>query len=181
MARYYYWDRKDTIEETLGADLSKARHLIKKGITHIISTMRPSGSSFDWYVDLEDSRVDFTYTSINRSTGEKTHHNYTRCLVFTDCNFGGKRPWFVCPCRRMVKALYIGGRDDEAYCRHCMNLTYRSTQESVSSRPEFYLLQMEFKFEEEIEKLNLKTKYYKKKQTRKYKRYLALERKYDQL
>lgn len=178
MARYYYWDKKDTIEGTLGADLVAAKHLIKNGWASITTTQRPSGSNIGWRVDFEDAKVWFNYISTDKQTGEKTEHYYSRDLIFTDCNFGGKRPWFVCPCGREVKALYIGGSDTKAYCRHCLKLTYQTTREPNYSRAEFRLLKNQYDFDEAIEKLNLKTKYYNGKPTRRYKKYLALERKY---
>lgn len=179
MARYYYWEKKDTIEGTLGADLSKVKHLIKKGLCSITTTQGSSGSNFCWYVYPDNGSVWFSYTTINNRTGEKTKHSYSRDLVFTNCHFGGKRPWFVCPCGRKVRALFIGGRDNEVYCRHCLRLTYQSTRETNYSRIEFKILNNMVKLEQAIHDLKLKTRYYNGKPTRKYKKYLALERKYD--
>lgn len=55
-------------------------------------------------------------------------------LTWTPCNYGGKRPWFVCPgqgCGRRVGVLY-GGK--YFLCRHCHNLAYQSTREDEASR-----------------------------------------------
>ncbi len=49
-------------------------------------------------------------------------------LVWTPCNFGGFRPWFVCPgegCGRRVAILYGPGQG-QMLCRHCRNLNYAS-------------------------------------------------------
>ena len=50
------------------------------------------------------------------------------------CNFGGERPWFVCPgvvngvaCGRRVAKLYLKRR--YFLCRHCHNLSYESQHE----------------------------------------------------
>jgi len=52
-------------------------------------------------------------------------------LDWTACNYGGLRPWFICmACRRRVAKIYFGGKN--FVCRHCLNLTYRSCQESDS-------------------------------------------------
>ena len=48
-------------------------------------------------------------------------------LDWTDCNFGGKRPRFVCPgvgCGRRSAILY--GLGKYFLCRHCYDLTYQS-------------------------------------------------------
>jgi hypothetical protein len=48
-------------------------------------------------------------------------------LTFTPCNYGGQRPWFLCPmaeCGRRVLILYLDG----LYfgCRRCHSLVYTS-------------------------------------------------------
>jgi len=66
---------------------------------------------------------------------------WTKCLntvmlSWTECHFGGKRPWWQCPaCGRRV-ALLFSGRGNYA-CRHCFQLDYRSqreTQEDLAAR-----------------------------------------------
>jgi len=53
-------------------------------------------------------------------------------LEWTPCNYGGGRPWFICPrCDRRVAILYGGHR---FYCRHCHDLAYASSRESASDR-----------------------------------------------
>ena len=56
-------------------------------------------------------------------------------LDWTDCNFGGKRPWFVCPgsgCGRRAAILYGLGR--YFLCRHCYDLCYESQRENQMHR-----------------------------------------------
>ncbi|MBA2713411.1 MAG: hypothetical protein H0U55_07655 [Rubrobacteraceae bacterium] len=51
-------------------------------------------------------------------------------LTWTACNFGGERPWFICPgagCGRRVANLYASGR--YFLCRHCYDLVYESQRE----------------------------------------------------
>jgi hypothetical protein len=51
----------------------------------------------------------------------------------TSCNYGGYRPWFLCPdCLKRIAVLYGAGKD--YLCRHCYNLTYASQQESRPDR-----------------------------------------------
>jgi len=60
-------------------------------------------------------------------------------LVWTPCNYGGKRPWFICPgggkswqCGRRVAFLCFA----EGYfrCRRCHDLTYSSHNKSKLDR-----------------------------------------------
>jgi len=56
-------------------------------------------------------------------------------LAWTACNFGGQRPWFVCPgagCGRRVAVLYGPGR--YFLCRHCYDLVYESQRENEMYR-----------------------------------------------
>lgn len=53
------------------------------------------------------------------------------CLTQTGCNYGGKRPWFICPnpkCNRRVAKLFLAR--GVFRCRHCHRLTYMSCQSS---------------------------------------------------
>lgn len=61
-------------------------------------------------------------------------------LTWTPCNFGGERPWFVCPgvvngvsCNRRVAVLY-GGLGRYFLCRHCYDLNYQSQREDSAHR-----------------------------------------------
>lgn len=58
-------------------------------------------------------------------------------LTWTACNFGGERPWFVCPgsfagCGRRVAVLYAPGR--YFLCRHCHDLSYQSRRDNAMYR-----------------------------------------------
>jgi hypothetical protein len=56
-------------------------------------------------------------------------------LSWTACNFGGERPWFVCPgagCSRRVAVLYGPGK--YFLCRHCYDLRYESQREDKMHR-----------------------------------------------
>ena len=56
-------------------------------------------------------------------------------LDWTACNFGGERPWFVCPgagCNRRVAILYGPGR--YFLCRRCYDLVYESQREYEMNR-----------------------------------------------
>jgi hypothetical protein len=60
-------------------------------------------------------------------------------VTWTDCHFGGRRPWFICSmhsggrrCGRRVAVLY--GLRDYFACRHCYRLAYESQQEPIRMR-----------------------------------------------
>lgn len=60
-------------------------------------------------------------------------------VVYTSCNYGGRRPWFLCPgvrsgvpCRRRVGKLFAGGK--WFLCRHCYGLNYQSQKEKPEDR-----------------------------------------------
>ena len=59
----------------------------------------------------------------------------TVALEWTACNFGGERPWFICPganCGRRVAVLYGPGR--YFLCRQCYDLSYESQREGKANR-----------------------------------------------
>lgn len=77
------------------------------------------------------------YTIIDGRTGEKTEQDYRVPLEYTECNFGGERPWFRCPgvvdgehCERRVAKLYRPPRGDLYLCRHCYDLGYTTSRTS---------------------------------------------------
>jgi hypothetical protein len=54
-------------------------------------------------------------------------------LVWTPCNFGGRRVWFSCPqCARRVAVVYYAG--SVFACRHCCGLGYGCQKESPADR-----------------------------------------------
>ncbi len=84
-------------------------------------------------VRTEPGRVILTYR--HRSNGDDWKDEcYPVNLDWSDCNLGGKRPWFLCPaqgCGRRVAKLY-GGRIFA--CRHCYQLAYPCQREEAYDR-----------------------------------------------
>lgn len=71
------------------------------------------------------------YEYIN-SDDSRDKMNYKIKLSWSTCNFGGYRPWFMCPaCNRRVAILY-GSK--YFICRHCLELRYPSTLERDEDR-----------------------------------------------
>jgi hypothetical protein len=120
----------------------------------------------------EDGYIRFQYTQTDLN-GDKKDFDYKTSLTTTPCNFGGVRYWFICPlsvngryCGRRVGVLYKAG--DYFGCRHCYNLTYSSRLKSGIFKTTSNISIPEI---EALEK-ELKTKFYKGKMTKRYKRYL---------
>jgi len=92
-------------------------------------------------VDPEDdsraTAIYLDYTVTPPRDGEKRDVSYLVPIEYTDCNFGGSRPWFRCPtdaggCGRRVGKLYlpIYANQDRFLCRECYDLGYRSSRNS---------------------------------------------------
>lgn len=80
--------------------------------------------------EASDRNIRLRYSTCRN--GEAQHHDYAVSLVRTACNYGGQRPWFVCPCcGQRVAILYIGS---VFACRRCYRLTYPVQRESESDR-----------------------------------------------
>jgi hypothetical protein len=80
--------------------------------------------------------VRLSYT-VRPRRGENTEHEYTVPLEYTECNFGGSRPWFRCPgvvdgvpCRDRVAKLYCPPGGEVYACRECHDLGYQSSRKS---------------------------------------------------
>ena len=84
-------------------------------------------------VHTEPEHIVLTYR--HQSSGNDwTDESYSVRLEWTSCNYGGKRPWFLCPasgCGRRVAILYGGAI---FACRHCHQLTYPSQREADYNR-----------------------------------------------
>lgn len=84
-------------------------------------------------IQTQENRLILSYEHRSRST-ELTKERYPVCLEWTECHYGGRRAWFICPaggCGRRVAVLY-GGRIFA--CRKCYQLSYPSQHESPAYR-----------------------------------------------
>ena len=64
-----------------------------------------------------------------KENGERRDFDYLVFLSWTLCQYGGARPWFLCPsCRRRVAILYGGA---VFACRHC----YRASGNFIDFAP----------------------------------------------
>ena len=85
--------------------------------------------------DGKPERVILTYRHRSGPSGKWKGVREPVALTWTACNFGGERPWFICPgagCGRRVAVLYGPGR--YFLCRHCYDLVYESQREDKMYR-----------------------------------------------
>ncbi len=123
--------------------------------------------------------IELIYTVTDAQSGEKTEFQYKIKLVTTVCSYGGRRYWFECPitrndeyCGRRVGVIYNVGR--LFGCRRCADVAYRAQFESgkfrvgSSTKPNIQSALAE-----------AKTRYYKGRPTRKFRRYLRLRERFE--
>ncbi len=82
-------------------------------------------------------RVILLYRHRSGTAGEWEDIREAVPLAWTPCNFGGERPWFVCPgawCGRRVAVLYGGSAGRYFLCRHCYDLVYESQRDNKMHR-----------------------------------------------
>ncbi len=138
MGHRYYFDAKRTTNSYAELDI---RYLARKKM------ISPDQSGFrsytlNWYLNGEETdaisirttkdNVLLNYAHINHSAGTKEEMKYPVPVEWTACNFGGKRPWFLCPhCGQRVAILYSAKR---FLCRHCLDLAYPCQREQAYDR-----------------------------------------------
>ena len=138
---WYRFDKKTTTEECHGLDV---RYLHTNGLlkpAHWFSLRwsradRETGSIRGVVEgDKRPERVVLLYRYRSGLGVEWEDVRETVSLEWTPCNFGGERPWFVCPgvvngvrCGRRAAILYGPGK--YFLCRHCYDLRYESQREN---------------------------------------------------
>lgn len=137
---WYRWQgRKTTVEESLGISISDFRDKLCPGIAGSFTWTSRGGnkSSIGYRVsgDIDNPVINLTY---RWRDSEDIH--FPVHLTTTPVHFGGLRFWFLCPlvangnpCRRRVGKLYSPPGARYFGCRHCYDLTYRSSQEAHQS------------------------------------------------
>lgn len=118
--------------------------------------------------------------SLTDSSGNQSQ--YFVKVTATSCHFGGSRPWFECIlCCRRAGNLYLNERGTHLFCRECSNLRYRSQGFGGNTR----LLMMTFDADERagavFEGLQRVKFLYKGRPTKRFKRFLANQRKAERL
>ncbi len=133
----WYGDRNGK-QTTSGSYSIDIRQLFREG-SHLLG----QSTKWNWSINgksVASVGVLLTYGEVCITYRHKSHKDYwsdeayTVDLEWTDCHYGGQRPWFQCPnrfCSRRVAILYIG---DSIGCRRCKGLVYESQRENECNR-----------------------------------------------
>jgi hypothetical protein len=145
---YYRFNSKDRVEDHLSIDV---RSWHKSGLLEPLSAFTTTWSRY-----LGESSISVVVLGTIGDSAEAVRLSYSRGLPgeekesfayrvqieWTACNFGGKRPWFLCPglgCGRRSALLYLA----RGYflCRACQDLSYASQRERDGSVPDLHRCQ----------------------------------------
>ncbi|MDD3284360.1 MAG: hypothetical protein PHZ07_02085 [Patescibacteria group bacterium] len=131
-------------------------------------------------INNKDNNIVLRYTQTNRDTKEKENMDYKIKLTTTQCNYGGKRYWFICPlikngkvCGRRVGVLFSIGK--WFGCRHCGNIAYSSQMRGGKFRGSSLSSASIERAEKEVRRF-----YYNGKPTRKFKRLIKMREDFEQ-
>jgi hypothetical protein len=126
---YHWFNKKETTQGRIRLDVRRLARAgsLAPGASSAYSW--PDGGSTTRRADLhsEGSRLTIHFGGACRSIAVP--------LYQTPCQYGGTRPWFLCPrsgCGCRVAILYVDGF--ELHCRGCLGLTYQSTRENPEAR-----------------------------------------------
>jgi len=126
---------KTTVEECLDLDIAELKRVgaLTAGAKSTCTWQNTKGkelASIAIYADTNEIGLRYA-VCIEGRAAESVDCNIA--IAYTACNFGGKRPWFVCPgCLRRVGRLYL--HRDRFRCRRCHDLAYTSQQKSEMDR-----------------------------------------------
>jgi hypothetical protein len=133
----YRLGKKTTTEECHGLDIRYLHRngLLSPGQGFSLSWSRAGRETSSIRAVVDRDRVVLSYRHRSGLGGEWKDVKESVPLEWTPCNFGGERPWFVCPevsCGRRVTILYGPGK--YFLCRHCYDLSYESQREDKKDR-----------------------------------------------
>lgn len=150
----------------------------KSGIVTWTFGVNKSSVGYTAVITETENYLELKYTHTDRGSGNKEDMDYKIQLTTSPCKYGGKRYWFICPlskngqyCGKRVGVIYSIGK--YFGCRHCGEITYNSQMQSERYKGFVSIPDIE-KAEQEV-----KRNYYKGKPTRKYKRLMRLNEKFN--
>lgn len=143
------------------------------------SSIRFSIHRDNWNTPQERAYIKLNYTHTSNSTGEKESMDYKIELDDTPCKYGGRRYWFICPlyknqryCGRRVGVIYSIGK--WFGCRHCGEIAYAKQMEGGRNRWNGISIPDIERAEKDVKRY-----YYRGKPTRKYRRLIRLNEKFE--
>lgn len=138
---WYRYGTKYTVESFNQLDVNRLhrQELLEPGCVGSINWSRGENSLGSIGFEVEEGCLILDYRHRRNSSEKWEEVRYPVRLSWTPCNFGGARPWFICPgvvngrfCSRRVGKLYSRGK--YFLCRHCHDLTYSSRQDGQKYR-----------------------------------------------
>ncbi|MGA2939202.1 MAG: hypothetical protein ABSF52_19185 [Syntrophobacteraceae bacterium] len=123
-------DKKTTIEECrrLEVLILHRKNALNFGCSGTITWKRNDRPWGEIRIEVETTSLDLVYHYTGYGGSQDVKERVP--LAWTSCNYGGERPWFLCPgCGRRVGVLFLGG----SYfpCRHCYHLSYSSQNKNT--------------------------------------------------
>jgi hypothetical protein len=138
---WYRYGTKHTVESYNHLDVNSLHRkgLLEPGTRGSVSWSRGERALGSVGFEVDEGCFVLDYRQRRNSSEEWEEVRYPVRLSWTPCNFGGERPWFVCPgvvngyyCGRRVAKLYDRGK--YFLCRHCHDLTYESRKDGQRYR-----------------------------------------------
>ena len=138
---WYRSGTKDTVESFNHLDVNSLNRkgLLESGTRGSASWSKGEDALGSVGFEVKDGSFVLDYRYRRDSSEEWEEVRYPVRLSWTPCNFGGSRPWFVCPgvvnghyCGRRVAKLYGAGK--YFLCRYCYDLTYESRKDGQKNR-----------------------------------------------
>jgi hypothetical protein len=132
--KHCHYDAKSTVNNYHSIDVRKwhRQNLLIPEISFITKWFRNKEITRSIHVLASEKSLKLSYRY--KHSDEWKDMNYSIALEWTFCNFGSRRPWFLCPvrnCRRRVAILYGGV---VFACRYCCQLAYPSQRENIDNR-----------------------------------------------
>ena len=133
--RHWHYGAKDTTRDYRSLDVRylKRHNLLTPGCTSTLRWSRNGVDNGSIKFTAEVDRIILDYRHC-RNNDNWVSENYPIKLSWSDCNVGGKRPWFLCPARGCGKRVAILYGGSIFACRHCYNLAYPSQRETYDDR-----------------------------------------------
>ncbi len=133
---YFGWQKKATTDDLIQIDVREWNQALLRSNFHFSRSWQISGEQrFRLSIEGAGEILWLRYTSESLGQPDKKGEVNVH-LAFTPCNFGGERPWLLCPnllCpRQRVAKLYFGASG--FLCRNCYQLTYPSQQGGPEDR-----------------------------------------------
>jgi hypothetical protein len=138
---WYRWNTKMTVEGRKSIDVRwlKRKGCLRPGHFTALSWSRNGEPAGSIGATIQEQLVVLNYRWRRGDTNEWEDIEEPVPITWTPCNYGGKRPWFLCPgvvngrnCGRRVAKLYVAGK--YFLCRHCYGLSYSSQNENEMDR-----------------------------------------------